>query len=312
MALPPELQAGVLRELSLSRGTARRSAYGDLSRAYRAGRTSQGVDLAAYLVARLPATFAATRAVLGEVKRIMPGLAPTTMLDVGAGPGAASWAAASIWPELSGFVMVDRDRDFLALAKALAGNHHRLAGSTTILADLAEAGAFPRTDVAIAAYSLAEVPAHHVAGVVGRLWASTTTLVLVEPGTPAGFSRIRAARSFLLEQGASLIGPCPHGNPCPMSDPDWCHFAVRLPRSRAHMHAKGASVPFEDEKFCWLAATVEEVGRPAARIVALPRQSKAAIELKLCVKGGLERRLIARREGKAYLAARKLRWGDAL
>ena len=35
--------------------------------------------------------------------------------------------------------------------------------------------------------------------------------------------------------------------------PDWCHFVQRLPRSRAHKHVKSAALPFEDEKFSYVA-----------------------------------------------------------
>ena len=37
--------------------------------------------------------------------------------------------------------------------------------------------------------------------------------------------------------------------------PDWCHFTQRLPRSRAHKQIKEADVPFEDEKFSYVALT---------------------------------------------------------
>ena len=40
-----------------------------------------------------------------------------------------------------------------------------------------------------------------------------------------------------------------------MMGDDWCHFSVRLPRSREHMHAKRAKVPFEDERFAYLAVS---------------------------------------------------------
>ena len=40
-----------------------------------------------------------------------------------------------------------------------------------------------------------------------------------------------------------------------LQPPDWCHFTQRLQRSRAHKQVKGAELPFEDEKFAYVALT---------------------------------------------------------
>ena len=136
----------------------------------------------------------------------------------------------------------------------------------------------PAADLVVAAYALAEVPAAGQARAIAALWAAARQmLVLVEPGTPAGFARLRAARDRLLAEGAVPVAPCPHDQGCPMSGDDWCHFAVRLPRSRAHMHAKAARLPFEDEKFAYLA--LARTGEPTggARVLAPPQESKAGM-----------------------------------
>jgi ribosomal protein RSM22 (predicted rRNA methylase) len=53
---------------------------------------------AAYAVTRLPACYAALHKVLLEVQRSAPrGWVPENVLDFGAGPGTATWAAHSIW-----------------------------------------------------------------------------------------------------------------------------------------------------------------------------------------------------------------------
>lgn len=87
---------------------------------------------------------------------------------------------------------------------------------------------------------------------------------------------------------------------------------MRLPRSRAHLHAKAARIPFEDEKFAYLIAARTPAGPAAARILAPPWRNKAGIALKLCTPAGLERRAIASRDRDAYKRARKLEWGDTI
>ena len=53
-------------------------------------------------------------------KQVMPGFVPAGLLDVGAGTGAASWAAAMAWPEISAITMLDRNPALRALARQLA------------------------------------------------------------------------------------------------------------------------------------------------------------------------------------------------
>ncbi len=146
------------------------------------------------------------------------------------------------------------------------------------------------------------------------MWALTGgMLVVVEPGTPAGFARILAARALLVEAGAHLVAPCPHARPCPIMAPDWCHFARRVARSRIHRLAKGGDVPWEDEKFAYLVASRAPVRGGFARVLAPPRAASGRARLKLCrPDGSLAETLITRRSGAAYKTARRAAWGDAI
>jgi ribosomal protein RSM22 (predicted rRNA methylase) len=311
--VPEVLLATVATELAGYTGS-RRSGVSSLSATYRSGGTSIGIDFAAYLTARLPATYAAVAKVLAEVARLRPGWAPASVLDAGSGPGTASWAAVALWPDIERAILVDNDAEFLAMAGRLAAQAEAsaLRSATSLCRAIGDPTPLPAADLAIAAYALAEMAEDEQRASIDRLWGAAETLVIVEPGTPAGFARILAARSQVLGQGARVIGPCPHENACPIAAPDWCHFSVRLPRSRAHMHAKAAQVPFEDEKFCWLAASRLPAARAAARVIKPPRQTKVEIVLPLCTENGLETRRIPRRDKPAHAAARKLDWGDAL
>jgi ribosomal protein RSM22 (predicted rRNA methylase) len=145
------------------------------------------------------------------------------------------------------------------------------------------------------------------------MWTKTRdTLLVVEPGTPAGYARILALRAQLTEAGAHVLAPCPHERPCPLIPPDWCHFSQRLARSRAHKHIKGAELPFEDERFSYVVLTREPVAKRASRVLAQPTIGKADITAKLCTSNGVALAKIPRRDKPAYAAARHWRWGDAL
>ena len=120
------------------------------------------------------------------------------------------------------------------------------------------------------------------------------------PGTPAGFATILACRAALLAAGARVVAPCPGAHPCPITAPDWCHFAERLPRSRAHMRAKDANVPFEDEKFSYVAVAREgiDIAPIEARIIAPPLVAKPGTRLRLCTPTGIADRVVLMFDGK--------------
>jgi ribosomal protein RSM22 (predicted rRNA methylase) len=300
-------------------GLAQRAARA--SSAYRAGQSSAGVirdaaDALAYAVTRLPATYAACRAAFAAAAARAPRFAPKGLLDVGCGPGAASWAALQAWPDLTVVTWLDVSPVFLDLARRLA-----VAGPAPLRAvagrvgDVSTDGELSPADLVVASYALAEIPAGRQGATVARLWgACAGVLALVEPGTPAGYARLIAARTQLIAAGAQVLAPCPHEDACPLAAPDWCHFSVRLPRSRDHRLTKGAQVPFEDEKFAYLVVARPAVAAEAAqpRVLAHPNSGKPGIELKLCLPDGrAERRFVARRDKAAHARARRLAWGDA-
>ena len=279
-----------------------------LSAAYREGGTSAGIkteaDALAYLVTRCPATYAATRAAFGRVMETMPGFQPLSLLDVGAGPGTAAWAARDAWPSLGAMTLIEPNAIFRDLAMRL------LPGAEMIAGDLGTAK--PRADLVTASYVLAELPEKTAAQTALGFWAAAAQmLVLVEPGTPAGFARIRAARAALIEAGGHVAAPCTHDNSCPISGNDWCHFSVRLQRSRDHMIAKGARVPFEDERYTYVAVSRVPVAHPAsARIIKPVVETKPGITLPLCEASGLRDQFVARRDKELFRVTRKKEWGD--
>jgi ribosomal protein RSM22 (predicted rRNA methylase) len=320
--LPAPLRAALDRALEgvPRKGLAERAAR--TSQAYRAGQPSSGVireadDALAYALTRLPATYAACVTVLAEAARMTPGFAPRTLLDAGAGTAAASWAAAAVWPALEAVTWLDASPHFLSLAAALAAEGPAaLRTAEARRGDLTAAGPWPKADLVVTSYALAEIAADKQISMMSELWAACDgVLAIVEPGTPAGHGRLLKMRDTLFEQGANILAPCPHQAACPLVGEDWCHFSVRLPRSRDHRLAKGAEVPFEDERFAYLVAARPGIAtapnRP--RVLAPPRTGKPGIALKLCgLDGQVESRLVGKRNKGAYALARRLGWGDTL
>jgi ribosomal protein RSM22 (predicted rRNA methylase) len=317
-SLPAELKAALDAKLQgLSRNeAAARSAL--ISKTYRDGGGSSTIksetDALAYALARMPATYAAMAASLNALGEVRPDFKPTTLLDVGAGPGTASWAAAEAFSSLTSFSLLDDNAALHTLACDLAGGSARLAdlkyqqGDASALLAQAEPA-----DLVVASYMIGELGDAARTTLAGLAWSKTRdTLLIVEPGTPAGTARILALRRQLVAAGAHVAVPCPHGGPCPLSAPDWCHFTQRLPRSRAHMRLKDADVPFEDEKFAYVALTRTPGTIHPARVLAQPVVGKAEISAKLCTTDGLVVARIPHRVKADYARARRWRWGDAV
>jgi ribosomal protein RSM22 (predicted rRNA methylase) len=265
----------------------------------------------AYAAARMPATHAAcARAMVAAADRL-PGFAPTSLLDVGAGTGAATWVATAVWPSLAELTLVDREPAAVALGKRIAAAAPgSLAGATWSVVDINRE--LPtRAELVVAGYVLGELAAAQAAAAIERLWASTgAVLILVEPGSRAGFERIRTARAALIAAGGHVAAPCPGDEACPITDPLWCHFLARLDRSPLQRAAKAADRSWEDEPFSYVAVS-RAVAAPEPRVVlGRPRQRPGVVELRVCVDGRIEQQTLSRRDGPAWKAARDLAWGD--
>jgi ribosomal protein RSM22 (predicted rRNA methylase) len=144
-------------------------------------------------------------------------------------------------------------------------------------------------------------------------WAATTAaLVVVEPGTPDGYRRVLAARDLLISVGGFVVAPCPHSLACPLAESagDWCHFAVRVARSRAHRVAKDAQLGHEDEKFAYVAVARRPVDPGPPRVLRHPVMRPGHVLLDLCTHDGRRSETVAKSRGAAYRAARKASWGE--
>jgi ribosomal protein RSM22 (predicted rRNA methylase) len=288
-----------------------------ISESYRGGGTSgvirSELDALAYAVVRMPATYAAVRAALAQAVAVIGDFTPHSLLDVGAGPGTATWAARDAWASLERAALIDSNPHLLALAEALRAPSLTLTTQQVpIAAALSDA---PTADVVMASYVLTELPDAALQTALGRLWdKAARVLVIVEPGTPDGFRRILASRDILIARGAQIVAPCSHEGTCPLESAErWCHFNARLPRSRDHIAAKDADVPFEDEKFAYVVAG-KGFGALARgkRVLATPKVDKGAVTLTLCAPDAPEQRRIPRSDKDAHRAAKRLGWGDAL
>lgn len=322
MGMSPALKTALERLADAHDPSALAAAYRRLSARYRAAKPGanvaipSAVEAAAYALARSPATHAAAARVFTKsLERLENVDALETMIDLGAGAGATTMAAIAALPSLRAATLVEVSP---AMADALA----EIVGAMpeNIAVDIRREDVFsafptlPPANLVVASYCLGEIaPGRRVAFVAGAARLAKSLLVLVEPGTPGGFQAILGAREILIEQGFTIVSPCPGHGPCPRGAEAPCRFVARLARSRLHRRLKDGERPFEDESFSYLAAVPAGVGGSAAkaRIIERPRVTKAGISFELCEVDGAGRQEVAARDKAAHRAARRLDWGDA-
>lgn len=320
--LPLELRTVIDTELAQVPSKRLATLSADLSERYRAGRSQAGRaflrsadDIAAYAAFRLPATFAAVKATLAEIRDQLPHWSPMSLLDVGAGPGTAMWAATEVWPDLSSVTSLEREEGMISLGRRLAA--YSLEASVReakwIKADITGAWDVPAHDLVIAAYVLGELQEPAIQALVSRMWEATSgVLVLIEPGTMAGFARIKQAREQVLLLGAKTIAPCPHDDECPIAGTDWCHFSQRVARSRLHRQVKAGELAYEDEKFSYVALSRMPAEPIQGRVLRHPQIGKGHIRVELCTPTGLKSTVVTRKDKGTFRKARDLDWGSAV
>ncbi|MDH6570789.1 ribosomal protein RSM22 (predicted rRNA methylase) [Streptomyces sp. SAI-117] len=269
-------------------------------------------DVAAYAAYRMPATFEAVHAALGAFAEAVPGWSPADHTDVGGGTGAATWAVTATWPGDRAVTVLDWSEPALALGREIAAANPALKDARWQRARIGRDLTLPATDLVTVSYVLNELTPADRTALVDSAAASARAVVIVEAGTPAGYARVIEARDRLVTAGFRVAAPCPHSAACPIAPgEDWCHFSARVSRSSLHRQVKGGSLPYEDEKFSYVAATRLPVTPVPTRVIRRPQIRKGQVLLDLCEPDErLTRRTVTKRHGDLYRAARDAEWGD--
>jgi ribosomal protein RSM22 (predicted rRNA methylase) len=270
-------------------------------------------DVAAYAAYRMPATFEAVRSALAAFADAVPGWVPVSHVDVGGGTGAATWAVSATWPGERSVTVLDWAEPALALGREIAAANPALRQAGWRRTRIGAGLTLDDTDLVTVSYVLNELTAPDRASLVEAAASAARAVVIVEAGTPAGYARVIEARDRLIAAGFQVAAPCPHSAACPIvPGADWCHFSARVSRSSLHRQVKGGSLPYEDEKFSYVAAARFPVEPAPARVVRRPQIRKGQVLLDLCeTDEHLRRTTVTKRHGDLYKAARDVDWGDA-
>lgn len=242
MEFPSELRFAIEQLLAEQDIKAMTTAAEGISKRYRsesgAGKSlvSSERDTLAYAAVRMPATFGAVSKAL-ELTMERFGGEINSILDVGAGTGAASHAAELI-TECGDITCIEREGSMISLGQKLM--RARGISAQWIKRDISAAKLVEKADLVLSSYCLNELTAAARKNAVSELWeAAERLLLIVEPGTPEGFSQLREARKQLIAMGGFIAAPCPTNGECTLPEDDWCHFTARVQRSKLHKQLKG-------------------------------------------------------------------------
>ncbi|EJF89224.1 small ribosomal subunit Rsm22 family protein [Bartonella tamiae] len=269
----------------------------------------------AYVAARFPATYGAVFSVFNHVIHALPDFSPLTQLDVGSGPATAVLAAKALFPSINYAEMTDYSEPIQKIAQCLINQSfdYKTQWHLTSIQKIKNED-LNNADLVTLAYVLDELKESEQDQLIELLWQKTEhILIIVEPGTPNGWRRLMRQRQRLITWGGFVVAPCPHQNPCALAKPDWCHFSVRIERSRIHRQTKKADVPYEDEKYHYIAVSKFPIDHNHQRVLRRPLRSGRRVDLKLCLPNGdVKHEIVSKKETSRYHQARRCEWGDEI
>lgn len=261
---------------------------------------------AAYIAFRMPATYCVIKQILEDAGHRIALEEIHSLLDLGAGPGTVFLAGKSLMPSLQQAHLIEKDASFAAIGKKLITDN-----VTWEIADATQVEKLPKKDLVTVSYCIGELSESSIQPFIEKCWhAAEKYLLIVEPGTPEGFERIRAVRKQLIEAGGYMVAPCPHIVKCPMEGGDWCHFFVRVERSSLHRRIKEGDLGYEDEKYSYVMFSKTPVALPETRVLRHPMRRSGHVKLTLCTPQGLKLETITKKSGDLYRQAKKADWGD--
>ena len=267
-------------------------------------------EAVSYVISRMPATYAAVYSVFKQIlanynKKM------TSLLDVGAGTGAGTWAVNEI-ENMSQITCLEIEKSMSNIGKKLMKNtalDNVQWKSYNILQDeIAE-----KADIVLTSYMINELSEQEREKAVLKLWQATDKLmVVIEPGTPEGFKNILNIRNLIKNQGGYIVAPCCYNGECPIKENDWCAFYARVARSSIHRQAKGGNLGYEDEKFSYIAFSKMPVEITGERILRHPQINSGFVKVKLCTAEGIQEKTYSKKDGEIYKKTKKLDAGEKI
>lgn len=221
-----------------------------------------------------------------------------SVLDYGAGPGTATFAATSVLGRSFALTAVDSSAGMRSLASRLLEPLRQFGTLTRCTVESSDVFFTRRStdnpfDLIVASHVLNEFPADRQQALIGdflKHLAPGGTMVLLESALPAQTRELMSLRDWALNQDMSLQVhfPCTHRAACPMlaDAGNWCH--APLSWNPPHLVRQiDALTGFNKHRLKYSAVILSRRNVPLAdgfayRVVAPPESSKAGHTATLC------------------------------
>lgn len=327
MDLPIELKQKIEEEISKIDIKRLQSDAQNISTRYRDKKTNKvnnqliksDEEAISYAASRMPATYGAIYSALKNIVEVIElqqneieQISIQSLLDVGAGTGAASWASNKIL-ELENIICIENEKYMMNVGKMLMqAGEESLRNAIWIKKNITTDKIEEKADLVIASYVLNEIKEENIEEILEKLWNATNKILLiVEPGTPEGYKEISKIRQYYINKGAYIVAPCTHNYECKIPEGDWCSFVCRVARTKTHKYLKNGDVPYEDEKFSYIAFSKSKITKPKSRILRHPKIENGKITLKVCKENGnIEECVITKKDKELFKHVKKLNASD--
>ncbi len=278
-------------------------------------------DALAYLALRVPATYAQAFGALNATKELVENWKPTTVLDIGSGPGTAIWAAKEVWPSLEKAVCIDSDNNFLRIGETIALKA-QLPLSISWSKGKVENGFGERSeryDVVVLGNLLNELPAIERENILEKAYdVCKGVVIVIEPGTPSG-SSITSSAFKRFSSAGNLIAPY-IGNSFVTDNSYYLHFSQRFNRpqfqKRVRQYMRNdllSSSDVEDAKYSYTAfGKLSPKIQPWGRVVGNSKIQKGFLEIPVLTHDAISWIKVMKRNKQQYRFAKELKWGDLI
>lgn len=157
------------------------------------------LQVLAYSIMRMPATYAANVKVLEYVFRKVNKEEIKNIIDIGAGVGTSAWAMLQ-YIDNPNILCIEKQKDMQELGMHIMSGIEALKNVYWENLDIINSNIKKAADLVMCSYVINEIPKEKRIDIVNKIISLSNNLaIIIEPGTPAGFENIKLIKKYAVE-----------------------------------------------------------------------------------------------------------------